>query len=143
MSRADLLARWLAPGNHYTPITITEWLRPYRIPRHVHATVSERVEPYWSRLQALEAEADRYFGAYEDEDGQVRRHDLPPDRAYWQPTDTAKAFLRRWKRRDALAEKALRQVPNPDYDPERAAAYWAARTTITTGQSYTPRPDDP
>jgi hypothetical protein len=130
------LAAWL---ERVEPAHTPSWRAPWQAPDYARETLTEAVHPYVDEYRALDARIRETTGdTGEDPDYAL------PDPDYWPPAPAMRAMLARLK---ALRALAWREVPNPAYDPERAAEWWATRgpitqTTITVGQSYAPTPPD-
>jgi hypothetical protein len=118
-------AKWVELAGERYPIA--DW---FGSPQYAQETITERVEPW----------ATQY-----DEQSWELPYDCPecgePDAKFYTPTPL---LVELQDRLEALRRRGFREVPNPDYDPERAAAYWAKQrdrynqTQITVGQSYAP-----
>jgi hypothetical protein len=129
-------ARWIETPT-VTPRDGLDWGSFFGPPRYARETISQTVEPYFSEYRALSDEIGETLNA--DEDGCWDT----PDAEWWTPSPAMQAKLGRLAE---LVGLAWTDVPNPDYDPERAAAWREQReagfnqVTYSTGQSYHPPP---
>jgi hypothetical protein len=104
-------AKWV---ERHEPRHVPILADPFGPPVYAREYLTETVQPWYDRYRALERE---HPSRTDDE--------CPaPDPAWYTPTPRLRDLE---DRLDALATHAFRQVPNPDYDPERAAAYWKQR----------------
>jgi hypothetical protein len=110
---------------------LTKWMATTPLgtrPRYVRQTLQEPVEPYYSRWRELKWELP-----YECPECGT------PDPQWYTPTQELLDLQTRVR---ALGNKAFRTVPNPDYDPVRAAEWEEKRkarlnqTKFEWGQSY-------
>lgn len=119
-------ANWVELHDQQYPIARS----PFLPPLYTEKTILEPVEPWATQYQQQSWELPDECHAC---DG--------PDPTFYTPTPL---LIELQDRLAALHRKAFREVPNPDYDPVRAAAYWAKQrerrnqTKITIGQSYSP-----
>jgi hypothetical protein len=100
------------------------WVRP----RYAQTTIQQRIEPYATQYDDLARDLPWF------EDGE-------PDPEFYQPTPRLLALEAQL---DDLRTQGFREVPNPDYDDDRARA-WEAKwvrpynaATIEVGQSSHP-----
>jgi hypothetical protein len=118
------------------PVTSLIWGAPL----YALKTLTERVEPYWSKYTDLYHTIGETLSTDENGDWEL------PSENYWKPTGPMRDMLRRL---EAYRVQAWRVVPNPDYDPVRAAEWEGQRrkpfdqTKITIGQSYHPSVSTP
>jgi hypothetical protein len=129
------IARWIEIGSKDYPVL--DWLpRPFARPLCTRETIQEPVEPYYTSLQSLKSQLPYECSECGGE----------PDPAFYQPTEK---LLNLQKGIAALEPKAWREIPNPAYDPEKAAAWEKDRsvrfnqTRIEVGQSYNPEVNHP
>ena len=125
-------AAWVEAHEPPKKYDILDWVPPWHTPDYVEETIEEPVEPYYSQMKALTSQLP---------------YDCPecggPEPEFYLPT--ARLLQLELDISD-LEPRAWRTVPNPNYDPERAAAWREKRrfpydqTTITIGQSYAPDP---
>ena len=127
----EAIKRWA----EWAPATpVTEWLpSPYRRPDYARATITERIEPWATKYEAILSLLPGNHYADEEDDRE-------PDPDFYRPTQRLRRLQRKRTRYHA---KGFHEVPNPDYDAERAAEWekrmrWS-QTTYTIGQSYTPQ----
>lgn len=133
-AKMDQFAAWVEKHPPpQTPRLANLWAPPV----YARETLTERVEPYYSQFHELEMAHPLSWS-----DG----HDAEPDPEWYTPTPKLLALDAELS---ALRAKAFREVPNPDYDPERAAAWREqqrarfSQKTHYVGQAYTPAAPDP
>lgn len=126
MSEKDgIIFRWVEKEVH-TPLFDALFAPP---PIYTRKTIDEPIEPMYAVWQDLTNLIDAIRGDV-DED-------------YWEPNDNYWALE---KLREKVEPLAFREVPNPDYDDERAEAWHTAHprrrpynnVTMYIGQSYNP-----
>ncbi len=128
-TRANFAA-WVESAD--IPNFAAPWFRAFGAPPYVVPITIERVEPFATEYDTLHRGHPERYAEYG-----------PPDSEWYTPTPK---LLDLEARLDALYAKAFRGVPNPDYDPERAAAWHEKQRArlsqfdIEVGQSYTPDP---
>jgi hypothetical protein len=124
-------ARWIAA---LEPPVITPLLSRWGPPLYARETLYRQVQPYYDQYDDLYREIGATLGT-DDETGFWEQ----PDPKFWKPS---RKMAKRLRRLAALREKMWEILPNPDYDPVRAAAWKEQHTynqqQIKVGQSYHP-----